>query len=636
MRAVAEKSDTEPTSITLLRRILGGWSIYCYDKSDFVQTGKPLASLQDFPSRFDASLCVGTIPPHPHSLAALIMPTTLLAALSACLLAATPCAAQLTGGSMTNIHDWQGSQANQFFGDAVGAAGDVNADGYDDVIIGSRNRAVGGFNSAGSAYVYSGLDGTLLHQFDGTSFLHSMGSAVNGIGDINGDGFDDVAVGANGLSVGGTLFSGAVYAYSGADGSLLHQWIGNNGGSYGASVDGVGDQNGDGVPDILFGASTASPGGVNRAGSVFLHSGADGSLLRQWDGTSPLGFLGASVAGTADIDGDGVAEILFGSPVYQTAPGSAFLYSGNNGPLLHEWTGVQNNDEFGRSVAALSDVNGDGTPDILIGATYATFAGVASCGTASIYSGSTGALLEQFGGQEPSDAFGSSLSSAGDLDQDGSCDILVGAAGANHGGINDAGSVFIFSGATRALLYEKHGVGDLDQLGHAVALAGDVNGDSFQDFLVGAITASPGGIQTAGTATVIGRDPYLRLSATSMSASVTNSLDLDFDFPTEAAQFRYRTLVSGTGVGPFRYGVDIPLTLDSAMVTSYYGIYGVSSSMNLHGFLDINGNGAANLVAQGNDLNPFVGRTLWLAVLANQPGSLPGYCSAAIGIEVNP
>lgn len=535
---------------------------------------------------------------------------------------------------MQELHGWQGTQANQLFGNAVDGAGDVNADGYDDVIIGSRNATVGGITAAGSAFVYSGFDGSLLHQFDGTSNLELMGGAVSGIGDINGDGFDDVAVGASGLSVGGVFFSGAVYAYSGADGSLLHQWLGNNGGGYGESVDGVGDQNGDGVPDILFGASITSPGGVFRAGSVFLHSGADGSLLRQWDGTTPSSNFGASVAGTPDIDGDGVAEILFGAP--NDLAGSAFLYSGGNGPLLFQWTGAQTNDELGRSVTALSDVNGDGTPDLLIGAPFADYAGLSSAGTANLYSGATGLLLEQFGGDESGDSFGYSVASAGDLDQDGSSDLLVGAPGASPGGLNDAGSMVVLSGATRALLYEQNGSGAVDQFGHAVALAGDLNADGFQDFLVGALQADPGGLQTAGTASAIGRDPFLRLSVTSMSASSTSSMDLDFDFPTEAAQFRYRTLVSATGQGPFQYGVAIPLTLDTAMITSYYGIYGVSFSTDLHGFLDANGNATANLVAQSNDLNPFVGRTLWFAVLTNQPGSLPGYCSAAVGVSITP
>ena len=176
--------------------------------------------------------------------------------------------------------------------------GDVNGDGKADFIVGAPYADPGGRADAGSAYVFSGADGSLLYQKDGGAAGDNFGLSVSAAGDGNGDGKADFIVGAFQADPGGRSGAGSAYVYSGADGSILYQRDGGaTGDQIGYSVSAAGDVNGDGKADFIVGANGADPGGRADAGSAYVYSGADGSLLYQKDGVATEDRFGLSVGG---------------------------------------------------------------------------------------------------------------------------------------------------------------------------------------------------------------------------------------------------------------------------------------------------------------------------------------------------
>ncbi|MGH8003803.1 MAG: integrin alpha [Limisphaerales bacterium] len=196
-----------------------------------------------------------------------------------------------------------------------------------------------------------------------------LGYSISGIGDINSDGKADFIVGAMLASPSGVHYAGSVFVYSGADGSILFQKNGPASSEMlGHSVAGVGDVNGDGINDFIVSSIGPSP----RPGTVYVYSGADGALLFQKVGATPDAQLGYSVSGAGDINGDGYADIIAGARLGDTDSlndvGSAFVYSGKDGSLLFQKNGNTSNANFGQAVAGLGDINGDGKSDFVVGA----------------------------------------------------------------------------------------------------------------------------------------------------------------------------------------------------------------------------------------------------------------------------
>jgi len=408
-------------------------------------------------------------------------------------------------GQAILLYQKDGAAFDQF-GWSVAGAGDVNGDGKADFIVGAPNASPGGLSSAGSAYIYSGATGLLLFRKKGAAAGDHFGYSVAGAGDVDGDGKADFIVGAYWADPGGRNNAGSAYLYSGADGSLLFQKDGAVGGfpigdQLGNSVAGAGDVNGDGKADFIVGAYSAR----GDKGSAYLYSGADGLLLFQKDGAA-LEVFGKSVAGAGDADGDGKTDFIVGAywadPDGRLDAGSAYLYSGATGALLYQKNGAAAGNRLGKSVASAGDVNGDGRADFIIGAFWADPGGRNAAGSAYLYSGATGALLFQKDGTAAGDQLGISVAGAGEVDGDGRADFIVGAYLADPSGRFNAGSACLYSGATGALIFQKDGTAAGDQLGISVAGAGDVNGDGKADFIVGAPNADLGGIVDAGSAYV--------------------------------------------------------------------------------------------------------------------------------------
>ena len=406
-------------------------------------------------------------------------------------------------------------------GEAVADAGDVNNDGFHDILIGAGSMSTGLLDNNGVAFVYSGADGSLLYQFEGLDDEDGLGSAVGGAGDVNNDGFDDVILGAYKTTVGFNTNVGTSYVHSGFDGSLLYSWTGvAQWDMYARSVDGAGDVNQDGFDDLIVGEREASPLGLADAGRVFVYSGADGSVLYEWHGAASADYLGTSVAGAGDLNADGYDDVILGAfgtdPSGMIWAGSAYAYSGFDGSLLHQWDGSAAVDYFGTSVDTAGDLNGDGKDDVIVGATNSD-SGALNAGSAYAYSGADGSLLFQWDSSGVNDYSGQSVSGGHDFNADGVPDCLVGAYAFYVPGIGDAGTAYLYSGADGSLLKQWLGTEFGDELGAAVALLPDVTGDGRAEAILGARSAGP---SAEGEVYVQAFNPFLSTNAATVSIPV--------------------------------------------------------------------------------------------------------------------
>src|SRR5229473_1515011 len=309
---------------------------------------------------------------------------------------------------------------------------------------------------------------TVVFRLEGPEVGALFGTAVVGIGDVDGDGLPDIAVGApQTLGPGGGYLDGRVFVYSGATSNLLYELNPlRHRGFFGARLASAGDLDGDGVPDLIVGAPATSSDDFYGVGSALVFSGATGELLFAFLGEEGGTYMGSAVASVGDLDGSASGDYL------------------------------------GRAIAGMGDLDGDGVPDLLLGAPNASPGGRAEAGLVQVRSGATGEILRQLDGAEASAYFGQAVANVGDLDGDGVDDFAVAAPSASPSGMQDAGSVFVYSGASGQLLYRWDGPESFGAFGSAVAGGGDVDGDGVPDVIVGAPGSSPGGVPVAGSAFV--------------------------------------------------------------------------------------------------------------------------------------
>ncbi|MER2513302.1 MAG: hypothetical protein ABTQ25_12955 [Nitrosomonas ureae] len=408
-----------------------------------------------------------------------------------------------------------GETAFDSSGRSVSDAGDVNGDGFDDLIVGAYGADSNGNLGAGSSYVVfgrasgfdavmdlSGLDGSNGFRLDGETPYDRSGYSVSSAGDVNGDGFDDVIVGAYVADSNGN-FSGSSYVVfgkasgfdammdlSGLDGSngfrLDGEAIYNS--SSGRSVSSAGDVNGDGFDDVIIGAPGADPNGSYSGSSYVVFGKASG-----FDAAMDLSSL-----------------------------------DGSNGFRLD---GEAQYDSSGRSVSSAGDVNGDGFDDVIIGtpglglsgyrsdSSYVVFGKASGFDAVMNLSGLDGSNGFRLNG-EVNDYSGRSVSSAGDVNGDGFDDVIIGAPFANPNG-NLLGSSYVILGKASgfdAVMdlsdldgsngFRLDGEAGTDQLGHSVSSAGDVNGDGFDDLIVGAPSADLNGGRSGSSYVIFGRSDF--------------------------------------------------------------------------------------------------------------------------------
>jgi hypothetical protein len=326
--------------------------------------------------------------------------------------------------------------AGDILGETVGAGGDVDGDGVPDLLAGGPG--LGDDQAAGRAAVFSGQTGDIVHSFAGASSLDHVGAALAGLGDVDGDGKGDFLVGAPGADATGTLT-----LHSGADASAIYTLAGEEPGDrFGNAAGVIGDLDGDGVSDFAVSAVEAGPGGRGR---VYVHSGVDGAPLLpplEPDATSrELGFL--FVGGAGDVDGDGAPDIYatdFNDSGGGNGSGAAYVYSGATGERLLTLRGAVG-EALGLGHAQVGDVDGDGSDDLLIGAGTSS-SGAARAGRAYVFSGRDGAVLRTMTSSIPGEGLGFDANGMGDVDGDGHVDFLISAA-QNDG---NRGRVYLIAG----------------------------------------------------------------------------------------------------------------------------------------------------------------------------------------------
>ncbi|MFA7000564.1 MAG: FG-GAP-like repeat-containing protein [Candidatus Omnitrophota bacterium] len=424
-------------------------------------------------------------------------------------------AAGMTAASAVDA-DWIGTaeSGNDYFGTAVSTAGDVNGDGYSDVIIGAP--VYGGYQ--GKVYVFqgsaAGITGTTAApawSMVGSSSGDWFGASVAGAGDVNGDGYSDVVIGAWNV----LMATGKVYVFNGASGGITAptlneaSWSAEGEGTghyFGSVVAAAGDVNGDGYSDILVGARS-----YMSLGKAYVFHGSSGGITgtaasAAWSATGGKtgDYFSYTLAGAGDINGDGYSDVIVGAYQYASGQGRIYVYYGN------EWrqgggvgddpswqgTGVTNG-YFGYSVATAGDVNNDGYSDVIVGAPVGTVSAgrvYVFHGSAQGVTGSASSPAWSVAGEGEDDWFGYSVATAGDVNNDGYSDIIVGTSGDSINPPNGAGKAYVFHGSASGITAASAAAADWSSIGEAdgndfgasVSTAGDVNNDGYSDVIVGA------------------------------------------------------------------------------------------------------------------------------------------------------
>lgn len=524
----------------------------------------------------------------------------------------TPFPSTIELGSLTAAEGGDGSVGFVIIGGpvdnlgwSVSTAGDFNGDGIDDVIVGAylgdpseTERFDAGFASIifGTRSGFpaeigrNSLDGTNGFRLNGVALSDHAGYDVSSAGDVNGDGYDDVLIGAPDTDIAGENSAGSVYVVFGGPGPFaptfeLSALDGTNGlvltgvdrdDFTGVSVAAAGDVNRDGFDDVLigalFGRNSEIPNSSGQSGAAYLIYGSAGPFpaslsLSALDGTNGTAFrgevtgdnFGLSVSPAGDVNQDGFPDLLIGArgadlgPNTPNAAGRAFIVFGSDGgfpanvtvpsagaPPVFNLNGVRAEGFLGEAVSA-ADVNGDGAPDLILGApdsdpvvnfgegsrtgqvfvVFGPFSDAGSFSMDALLNGINGFVLN---GADPGDDAGGKVAGIGDVNGDGLDDFIIGALAGDTGALSANGEAYVIYGRQTSLQssialgaldgsdgFTLTGARNSDNAGRDVAPAGDVNGDGIADFIVGANRAgSVSNIYTGSAFVILGRrtGPY--------------------------------------------------------------------------------------------------------------------------------
>lgn len=409
-------------------------------------------------------------------------PNICAATLAIVLYVGTYARAQFLESDVTVIKALQGENSGDNFGLEVMAIGDLNSDGAMEFLVSAPGNDEGALNG-GKVYLYDGATQNLIRSHVGARPNAALRNVMPA-GDVNSDGFKDYIIGSG---------DGSVYIYSGLDGSEIHELTAyQNGEAFGFRSAGIKDINNDGHDDIIVGA-WSNDEASNNAGKTYVISGLDGSIIRTHVGQFANSWFGHTVNELGDIDGDGVSDYCVGAPGFSSLStlGQAFIYSGATGlevypHLAPAATGL--NYASWEPAGGQYDFNGDGRFDFAICDIGDRTSG-SETGRLYIYDGPTGTLLytllppvgfSGFGGITPNPD-----THIGDVDDDGISDILVGSWRSPIGATN-GGRAEIISGCSGEVLRSITSTLANVYLAGSRSGVGDVNGDGFTDFILGA------------------------------------------------------------------------------------------------------------------------------------------------------
>ena len=423
-------------------------------------------------------------------------------------------------------YNWmvEGNQSNAVLGTSVGSAGDVNGDGYADVIVTACGYDSGDpyyYYDEGKAYVYYGSS-TGLSSLPGwtaeSAIYEGALCRATTAGDVNGDGFSDVIAGMTNYT-NGEYREGGVFVWYGSALGLGENGTPSNadwkaesdqaGSQMGGGAASAGDVNGDGYSDVIAAAHHYSNGEFEE-GMVFVWYGSANGLGENgtpsnadWtvESNQSGARLGFPVSTAGDVNGDGYSDVLVGAHLYdhdETDEGAAFLYFGSASGLsaTPDWIGESNQEDarYGQSLAMAGDVNGDGYSDIIIGSTYYDNP-LLDVGKAYVYYGSASGPSNtvdwtvEGAHASASMTYNFGVSTAGDVNDDGYADVVIGSPSYTNGQTLE-GLVSVYLGSAGGLsstpYWTVEGNSDEARLGYAVNTAGDVNGDGLSDLIVSA------------------------------------------------------------------------------------------------------------------------------------------------------
>lgn len=439
--------------------------------------------------------------------------------------------------SMNNVADvtFLGESTGNLFGFSVSTAGDVNGDGYGDVVVGADQYSSG----LGRAYVYFG--GDVMNNIadvimTGVVASDRFGRTVTCAGDVNGDSYSDIAVSSfrnDGIDSGKVFVFFGGFAMDNISDAVIYGEAYYE--SLGWSLSTAGDVNGDGFDDLIAGGVSFN----SLAGRAILYDyfmKGEIKADRIMTGEFVNNFFATSVSDAGDVNGDGYGDLIVGAYGYNNYTGRAFIYFGGAVPdhipdLVLDGQNVSGS--FGISATSAGDVNGDGYDDVIVGEYAYNF----GTGRAYIYYG--GSSMNNvadvtLNGEATSTYFGITVSGANDVNGDGFDDVIVGATGY----LSSAGKVYLFFGGSSMNNIPDaafNGENQNDNFGSSISGAGDVNGDNFPDIIVGAPNYSSGTGRTyifLGGSSVLSF-PFLRINGAATSnffgGSVSGAGDVNRD-----------------------------------------------------------------------------------------------------------
>jgi len=504
--------------------------------------------------------------------------------------------------------------------------GDINQDGCAEYILGAPEQQNFGLSIAGSVYVVDGRTSQVIWEIKNDQAGGTLGSDVCAMGDVNHDGIPDFA--ATEANAGDQTI-----IYDGATGSALlsipSPAASNS--NYGFSMACIGDWNQDGTPDLAVSEPGATVGSLWSAGAIYLFSGADGSLIQRIDGLYSSLDLGTNLLGGGDFNGDGITDLL--AQANYGLGKSVFVYAGGTGVEILRIGSPTGSGSLGNGMDVVPDLDGDGCDEMLIGnPPSSSFV----YGEAYLFSGNIGTLLQRWTGEQfvYSD-FGMAVACAGDLDDDGNLDYAIGdpLMGAQST-YSQEGRIYFYSGADGRLLQTITGTQSGTFFSQVLAGGMDISGDGRPDLLATNFAYEVNGIFAAGAAFVYSYDPFIAAPFREFSAGAGGILSFALDFPDTEAGFEYRILASTNRADQDWLkvrGVAIPLVETSLVYRTWN-----HPPAGMQGVLDVHGNAMVSLQVPAGAASAEVGRTFRFAGVSLAAPTQPSLASGAVLVTVLP